>query len=974
MTVLDPEKLFEESVRPALASIGWGSGPDDRRERIETPGTDGVIYRYEVGAARPFVVGVLAKELGSEGERWVGNIGYLLRAPLALLAAPGHTRLVAPHMIAAASKSGLQSHLDMASPLAPLYQSGADPLVLRTEPADVRTAILRVGVNPEQVAEATEAGGRFRRKGFRPRVPVDEALMLHLIRIRERLIREESLDQAKQAEYLRLDRSLLRLVGTLLFLRTLEHNRSITLERTLWEIARGPDVLPGIHDAADEVARRIGRAAVPLDDHAWRSEAVLRDLIRGLYFDETQLAPIDFRLLDEDILGQLYQEYLQYLLTDRRKTSQLRLLESEDRIPLKVRRSLGIYYTPRSVVDIIREQVDLHWTAPDIPKILEPACGAAAFLRPMAGWLAGRWQDASPEQLAENLVGIDRDPRAVTLAQQTLGRTFASLYDRVPAFSVYQGDFLATSPDGAPLVRGEPATEAFDVVVGNPPFLSYRALKALSPRDAEQYRSTFGDTVGGETNLAVYFIIQALRVLRPNGLLGFVVPRRLLRGSDAQIRRTMLEHAELLSVVDLGLKSVFRGADETTALVIMRKRSHKVPAPSATSAPAVFALHYRDDQASLITRGLVGRARRSELEGTVLMARCHATPDGPWMLLTPTGERARQALTSAGTPLREMIVSSYGVDMMSGKGQTLLFDRVEQDEGVVETRSRYLKRAISIDSELLRDAVEADAVERYREIAGTEKVSVFHPFRRNGMAIPEAKLLDPAGSYSASAALLRELEPVLRSVRGARKVPEWYAPAASRVNAPWHAERNRGRFADSMLVSVRFSMIPKVTAVPATLVPVGSLFAFMVRREYEAHLDRLLVFMNSSLANWYAIMAAPAFSRAGLLDRSKVTFRDFRAPDSFLNADLDDIAAPLDQLRANSGDLTIAQILHAEQLLDNWVYRAFDIDDADREAIRYEAEQFTGNALYASARSRALGSRDLEEIIGKHVTPRSRRL
>ena len=169
------------------------------------------------------------------------------------------------------------------------------------------------------------------------------------------------------------------------------------------------------------------------------------------------------------------------------------------------------------------------------------------------------------------------------------------------------------------------------------------------------------------------------------------------------------------------------------------------PNPGLTHAPAVFAMHYRDDQAVLISRALAGQARPSEMEGTIFAGRCHASANGPWLLLTPAGERARQALTEGQTPLRELLVSSYAVDMMSGDGQTLLFDRVSSGIDPVETRSRFLQRTVPVDRALLRDAVEAESLERFREVPQADKVLILHPFDENGVAIPEAEILDPAG-------------------------------------------------------------------------------------------------------------------------------------------------------------------------------------------------------------------------------------
>jgi hypothetical protein len=82
-------------------------------------------------------------------------------------------------------------------------------------------------------------------------------------------------------------------------------------------------------------------------------------------------------------------------------------------------------------------------------------------------------------------------------------------------------------------------SELFDVVVGNPPFLSQ--MSSLTTRGG---RSRFGG--GAYANAAAEFLALAVRLTRPGGRVGMVLPQSLLASRDAEgIREFVDAHASL---------------------------------------------------------------------------------------------------------------------------------------------------------------------------------------------------------------------------------------------------------------------------------------------------------------------------------------------------------------------------------------------------------------------------------------------
>lgn len=149
------------------------------------------------------------------------------------------------------------------------------------------------------------------------------------------------------------------------------------------------------------------------------------------------------------------------------------------------RRSHGAWYTPPALVDFLVEVAErlLPAAPPDAPpaaprRILDPSCGDGRVLAACQK----RWPNAE-------IHGWDIDPAA--LAEAAVNAVGARLEHR---------DVLATaSPDG-PL-------PAFDLVIGNPPFLGQlRGDTVLSEDRARALRARFPGAIGAYTDTAAMFL------------------------------------------------------------------------------------------------------------------------------------------------------------------------------------------------------------------------------------------------------------------------------------------------------------------------------------------------------------------------------------------------------------------------------------------------------------------------------------
>ncbi len=149
----------------------------------------------------------------------------------------------------------------------------------------------------------------------------------------------------------------------------------------------------------------------------------LAPALRELY---NQISEYDFTDVEEDILKGVYQEL----------------------IDLDTRHALGEYYTP----DWLCERVvdDLHLERGFYA--LDPACGSGSFLRALVARYRREWPDMPPQQIANQIKGVDVHPLSVQIAKTTvllaLGESVARAHAPV-VLNVYLANTLFLSSDEA---------------------------------------------------------------------------------------------------------------------------------------------------------------------------------------------------------------------------------------------------------------------------------------------------------------------------------------------------------------------------------------------------------------------------------------------------------------------------------------------------------------------------------------------
>lgn len=232
------------------------------------------------------------------------------------------------------------------------------------------------------------------------------------------------------------------------------------------------------------------------------------------------------------------------------------------------------------------------------------------------------------------------------------------------------------------------AADGFDVILTNPPWLRAHNWPESARRLLrEQYRvcadagwpgaAAIGcaSAVGAaQVDLALLFLELGARLLRPGGVIGILLPAKLLRSLYAGgARALLLREFELLSIEDYSCSHrTWFDADAFTCLVIARRGHPTAKADrSVTPVPDVSC-----------TRIRVHRARGDSVTFEVPVHSLPLVPDdprAPWVIVPPEPAEVMRKLQRQGSPVGRRFTVRRGV--MTSANNVLLVTDVQPKIG-----------------------------------------------------------------------------------------------------------------------------------------------------------------------------------------------------------------------------------------------------------------------------------------------------
>ncbi|MDD4923817.1 MAG: N-6 DNA methylase [Dehalococcoidales bacterium] len=343
-------------------------------------------------------------------------------------------------------------------------------------------------------------------------------------------------------------------------------------------------------------------------------EDTIAEIINRLYDIPGTRACYNFNMIDADVLGQVYEQYLGYInkhIVEKAKQAQIRMslggtFDTDYKLVEKKqhRKEQGIYYTPKFVTDyIVRETIgrfiseNRHDNYNKIlnMKILDPACGSGSFLIRAYDELLNYHADVrgkKPSELPQadrmpiltgNIFGVDLDRQAVEIARlNLLLRGLASQGILKPLKdNIKQGNSLISGTDEELMgyfgdnwrdkhpfnwdyeFKDIMANGGFDIVIGNPPY------GAEFDEYDRNYINDYYQHSKNNKNSAMVFIERALQLIKPGGYLGFIIPKSLAYSQKWVTGRKLI-------LEDLGIavdtSKAFRGVLLEQMVVVISKQ------------------------------------------------------------------------------------------------------------------------------------------------------------------------------------------------------------------------------------------------------------------------------------------------------------------------------------------------------------------------------------------------------------------
>ena len=218
-------------------------------------------------------------------------------------------------------------------------------------------------------------------------------------------------------------------------------------------------------------------------------------------------------------------------------------------IPKEIKKNNGIYFTPLSIVEELSDKAVSELETDSVTaglRILEPSCGTCEFVK----FLDNQLSNVSFDCVEFNST-IYEDIKDITFKNKS---------------RIILSDFLAFKPN---------ASEFYDLIIGNPPYIVCK--KEQVPNEYKEY-------VVGRPNIFGLFILHSLSMLKPGGVLAFVIPKSFFNSAYyANIRYYIKQTCQIVDITEYSGskadKNLFLDTQQETFGLVLKKRGEEETIP-----------------------------------------------------------------------------------------------------------------------------------------------------------------------------------------------------------------------------------------------------------------------------------------------------------------------------------------------------------------------------------------------------------
>lgn len=560
-----------------------------------------------------------------------------------------------------------------------------------------------------------------------PKKPLTEQLFSDMVRFRKLI--SDSIRKNNEVLHLKpeeVSEIVQRLLSRFIFMRTLE-DREYEAQMFL-PIIRSKEKT--VQEGLNEEFRRLDKIydsrlfASHLCEDVKIGDIPLVETIEGLLTPEGQIHKYDFEVIDADILGGMYEQFLGHMENEEEVPSNSKKSESK-------RKKQGIFYTPKFVVEFTIKEIFKNFHKSDLEgiKIVDPSCGSGSFLIKVYDYLTKLSSESKVGEMIEtsrnipyerkieliqnHIYGVDLDPKAIEITQLNLFLKSAEKNKHLPVIKekIIRGNSLiddrkieyATAFKWKEMFSDVFDQEGFDVIIGNPPWVFTRGKHFTDKH--KKYFNDFIKNLGisqekkgkniqsGKLNLYSLFILRCIPFMKDNGYLGFVIPNNILRTTTYDlVRKNILDTCKITTIVDLST-GVFEGVTASSIILILQKTSDK---------------QERDENEVRVIHDVNDLLLEKFKEHTVKQGSFYDNPSYTFSILLESGSNEiNEDITKDTEPLGD--ICKYIIEGIVGKIDRDVFDEKKDDiykpflvgKDIGRYATKYKNKFIKYDREKL---------------------------------------------------------------------------------------------------------------------------------------------------------------------------------------------------------------------------------------------------------------------------------
>ena len=371
--------------------------------------------------------------------------------------------------------------------------------------------------------------------------------------------------------------------------------------------------------------------------------------------------------------------------------------------------------------------------------------------------------------------------------------------------------------------------EGFDVVVGNPPYLRIKGIRASNPKLADELTANY-KSASGSFDLYVTFVEKSLSLINSNGLINFIMPTKWTNAAFGKgLRGVLSEKSAANRIINFGAYQVFN-ASTYTGIQYFKANSDGM-------------MYYELDRDLKSNEELAQYLQSLTQKQGTLIAKEKLTKE-IWTLTAGGVSKIIDKLNLQPRKISDVFEKIFQGLATSKDDVYFLYDCVEKKNKVIGF-SKQLDKTIQIEREFVKPLLKGEDVHRYDNIT-TNRFVVF-PYRLENGNAELYKEDEIKKQFPLAYIYLKECENILRDREKGRLKNDtfWYK---------YIYPKNLTLFANEKLVAPEISMGGNFSYDKnGRFYSSTTIYGYIKKQEVTDSYKSLFAILNSQLFWWFLV-------------------------------------------------------------------------------------------------------------------------